>query len=197
MCITTANPSAVKEITMIVWPHTVNKNSEDSTQVLRVKEGVGSPWKKLNGTIEGFTFVPGHAYMLMVKKERGTDSVTGKKSYHYTLVKTLQDKNLSTSLDNTEWKVESVGGYKIDLDSNITFSGGEMHAKICNIMSGKYSVNQDKLAFEGISTKMMCNSPSMPLETALGQSDTVYDIIGNKLHIRTSYGLEAVLTKVK
>lgn len=38
MCITTTSSSATKEVTMVVWPHTVNKNSEDTTQVLRVKE---------------------------------------------------------------------------------------------------------------------------------------------------------------
>lgn len=136
--------------------------------------------------------------MLKVQKERGTDSKTGKRLYRYTLLETIKDKNVSPSLANTEWKVESVGDYKVDLDSNFVFTGTGFTAKICNAIYGTYTQNQDKMQIlNAISTRMMCKSPSMPLETAINQLDTVYDTIGGKLHIRTSYGLDSVLTRVK
>jgi heat shock protein HslJ len=85
-----------------------------------------------------------------------------------------------TSLEDTEWVAESIGGTPVaeDVQSTIFFQPGEKVAGSagCNEYFGSWRVEGDSIAFGHVgSTRMMCPPPQMDQEdrflAALGQAE--------------------------
>jgi hypothetical protein len=61
-----------RSVTRTVWigPHTVPCDADNSGRCYRVRESENGPWRNWHGRIQGFDYVEGNAYELVVKAYR-------------------------------------------------------------------------------------------------------------------------------
>jgi heat shock protein HslJ len=89
-----------------------------------------------------------------------------------------------TKLDGSVFRMVSYKGVETPADSKytISFDAGKVSAKVCNSMSGNYSLDVDLLKVGNlVSTQMYCTAPAgvMDIETDLGNMLT----FGTKMYI--------------
>lgn len=91
-------------------------------------------------------------------------------------------------------KLTDVSGKAWEVDFQKT--EGQVGTKICNLMSGKYSVNGNKIRFSAMrSTKMMC--PEMNYESAVGKAFSEadhFEIDKNRMLLKKGEQVLMILT---
>lgn len=87
------------------------------------------------------------------------------------------------------WNLVSLNGKAITQSGTLTFQRNTFHAKLCNIMNGKYIALKDRIySRDVISTMMYCDGDIMTVENLLGQRGLTYMVGDTELTIMTLSG---------
>ncbi|NSL89546.1 DUF4377 domain-containing protein [Chitinophaga sp. Mgbs1] len=140
-------------------------------ECLQIRDQKDSSWQNLYTSIEGFNYVPGYRYKLLIGITPVKNPPADAPSVKYTLKKVLEKKkiaganadkgNIWNYISGKRWNVIQIDG------KTLTQSGiwlefdpatGRFHGKGgCNSISGGYKTSGDVISFSAaISTKMAC-----------------------------------------
>jgi heat shock protein HslJ len=162
---------------------------------LLVKESPAAEYTYFYGSIDGFSFVPGYEYELLVQVTPVENAPADASSLKYTLVEVTRQTEVGPMLENTDWQLAEMtrpdGGPVPELSGNpitanfvdeiVAGSGG------CNTYSASYTVDANLLSVEAMrSTGMACVEPVMSQEQLYldNLTDvTRYAIVGEELRL--------------
>lgn len=199
--------AAALQMMMIVAPQTVRCGEDGSQQCLQVKFDPEEDWQVLDTAIDGFDYVPGYRYTLLVEELNTQDPPAQSANAQFMLVQVQdQAEEVVASAENLEgvtWVLTAMGDVaapqgvleKIQVtltyvaaESRLAGSGG------CNRYFGEVEINADQLVFTagpmGMG-RMACSEQVMAQENQfvqmLGRAER-YAIDGNVLYLFTNAG---------
>ena len=78
-------------------------------------------------------------------------------------------KSPQKALRSGTWVLDTFNGKTVTQTGTITFERGKFHAKLCNVMNGRFWTTQSVMVFKNtMSTMMYCEGDIMNVENALG-----------------------------
>lgn len=195
------------QMLMIVAPQMVRCGDNGSQQCLQVKFDPEEDWQVLDTSIDGFDYVPGYRYTLLVEELDTQAPPTQSANAQFMLVQ-VQDQTeevvaAAQNLEGVTWVLTAMGDVsapqgvleKIQVtlmynsaDSRLSGSGG------CNRYFGDVEINADQLVFTagpmGMG-RMACSEQVMAQENQfvqmLGRAER-YAIDGSTLYLFTNAG---------
>jgi heat shock protein HslJ len=128
---------------------------------LQVKNG--KSWNLWYAPIEGFTYIPGNTYRIAVISVPVENPPMDTSSHRYVLKKILA----TSPLRDTSWSLVSWNGKAVTESVSLEFKKNTLSAKICNTISGKFSIRKNTISAPHLaSTRMMCQGGIMDIENA-------------------------------
>ncbi len=194
---------AAEEITLFVGPERVDCEGVAPQECLLVKRSADADYEFFYDSIDGFTFVPGYEYELLVQQTPVENPPADASSLAYTLLEIVSQEPIydgeAVSLENTPWTLVAFGAEEIvDYNRDETpvtarFMDGTLGGSSgCNTYSTSYALDGDTLSLGNvISTLMACPEPAMQVEQAYFDalaSAGDYEIEGNLLTITYAAG---------
>ena len=175
-------------------------------QCLQIKKGTKT--ELLYSSIEGFTPVSGYTYRLLVREDKVENPPADASGMTYALVRTLSKKLTTGTKDKNlvgTWNLDSYFsgdmGYPLS-GYTLKVTDDSYSVQFCNIISGKYSIKNDKIISPmAMSTKMACTDDTKNmLESAWNLDGATYTISNSwdkkmMLSIKTKSGSTFVFTK--
>ncbi len=172
---------------------------------LQVRESEDADWQFFYSGIDGFFFVPGYVYELVVQTMKIDNSPADASSIAYSLVeivsKTPAYVGEPVAIVGTEWQLRSFGEEAmVRFDETVTPVTITLHEDMsvsgnagCNNIIGSFTDSEGSLTFAPLgTTMMMCDEAAMAVEQAfLAALDGThaYTINGNMLEIVYAAGV--------
>jgi len=195
--------AAADETTLYVGPTVAACTGVGPQLCLLVKEDPAAGYLYFYDRIEGFTYYPGHAYVLAVRKEPVANTPADASSIRWTLIKEQSRKpaGVLIDLEGTGWqlialrtaqqgslaRVPPAAGVTLAFqDKRVSGSSG------CNGFAGSYLTDNNRLRMNVESTtRTACAEPQATLEQdylATLPATVTYWIVEDNLHLLNAAG---------
>jgi heat shock protein HslJ len=176
---------------------------------LQYKESPTADWNLMYQGIEGFDYEPGYLYTIRVKQKKVKSPPADGSSIRYQLKKVIskeKDTNMEESMMRSpegKWLITSmvINGKLTDVSAKayefeFKTAGKQVFTKICNNMSGGYTMEGNTIKFGPMrSTKMLC--PETDYESAFSQAIMQVDTVEyerNRMHLKKGNETLLILT---
>lgn len=192
-------PEEGRVITLWVGPQRQTCMGVVEMQCLQVKRTADGEWENFFGGIDGFFFVPGYNYELLVRETRVDPVPADASSLAYTLEQTVSRTpdfaGDPLPLIGTNWRLVSFGvehmisfdPAAVEVTAQFAEAGPVSGRSGCNRYNGAWQYNADTLVIGDLATtRMMCGEAEMAVESAFLESfvgEHQFQINGNKLEI--------------
>jgi heat shock protein HslJ len=169
---------------------------------LLVTEDPAAEYRNFYDNIEGFTYQPGVAYELAVRKEPVANAPADASSIRWTLIKELGRKPIADLIDlnGTNWQLIAMRDEQDNLvpvppTAGVTLQFQESRfsgSAGCNRYTGSYRTDFNRLRMAvGSTTRRICPEPQMALEQAYLAAlpnTVVHWIVEGNLHLLNAAG---------
>ena len=194
-----------EETTLYVGPTQVDCVGVGPMTCMLVKTEPDGEYTFFYDQIEGFDYVPGYEYELLVNVEEVANPPADSSSLKYTLIEVVSATEVGPTLEGTPWQMVALAdedGVPLDVlpDVEVTalFEDGRVSGTDgCNNYAGSYTVDGTSLTVgpELMGTMMACPGPIMDQAaayTAALTSAASYAIVNNQLRILNESGRTVV-----
>ncbi len=198
------------ETTLYVGPTQADCVGEGPMTCMLVKTEPDGEYQLFYNQIQGFEYVPGYEYELLVNVEDVANPPAGGSSLKYTLIEEVGATEVGPTLEGTPWQMVALAdenGEPVetlpDVEVTALFENGRVSGTDgCNNYSGAYSVDGTDLTVgpEMMGTMMACPGPIMDQAgayTAALISAARYAIVDNQLRIMNDTGRTVVTYDVR